>query len=134
MIVYDLKCEESGDRFEAWFGSSADFEDQLARGLVECPVCGSKRIAKAPMAPRLARRAGANVAVEALAREQAEMLRGSEWVGNQFAERARAMHLGDEEVRAIHGEATAAEAQNLVDEGVSLVPLLLPVLPPAQVN
>lgn len=50
MIVFDLHCT-SGHRFEGWFGSSADYENQLGRGLVECPHCGSAEVTKAPMAP-----------------------------------------------------------------------------------
>jgi hypothetical protein len=134
MIVFDLRCVDGGDRFEAWFGSSADFEDQLARGLVECPSCGSKEIVKAPMAPRLSAGDRVHGAVEAFVRLQSELLRGSEWVGPEFAERAMAMHVGDEEARGIHGQATATEARKLVDEGVPIAPLLLPVVPPRQVN
>jgi hypothetical protein len=50
MIVFDLRCEHD-HRFEAWFRSSSAFEDQAARGLVECPQCGSTLVGKAPMAP-----------------------------------------------------------------------------------
>lgn len=50
MIVFDLHCEK-GHRFEGWFGSSSDFEDQSARGLIECPECGVTKVSKAPMAP-----------------------------------------------------------------------------------
>ena len=51
MIVFDLHCLASGDRFEAWFRSNADFEQQLDQGQVQCPFCRSSRVAKAPMAP-----------------------------------------------------------------------------------
>ena len=50
MIVFDLHCEH-GHRFEGWFGSSSDYEDQLARGLLACPECGTTEVTKAPMAP-----------------------------------------------------------------------------------
>ena len=50
MIVFDLSCHD-GHRFEGWFGSSADYEDQRTRGLVACPFCGSGKVSKAPMAP-----------------------------------------------------------------------------------
>jgi hypothetical protein len=50
MIVFDLSCD-SGHRFEVWFGSSTDYEDQRARGLIACPHCGSATVGKAPMAP-----------------------------------------------------------------------------------
>ena len=41
MIVLDLHCSNE-HRFEGWFGSAAAFEEQLARALVSCPVCGSR--------------------------------------------------------------------------------------------
>jgi hypothetical protein len=62
------------------------------------------------------------------------MLKDSEWVGDRFAEEARSMHLGEAEARAVHGNATPAEAKSLIDEGVPVAPLPLPVLPPNQVN
>ena len=135
MIVFDLRCRDSGDVFEAWFRSSADYDDQSARGLVQCPACGSSRVAKAPMAPSVPAKSGHDVPPLAkLAALQASMLKDSEWVGDRFAEEARAIHVGESEPRAVHGNATAAEAKSLVDEGVPVAPLPLPVVPPNQVN
>ncbi len=56
MIVFDLQCAPLGHRFEGWFGSSQDFEDQRERGLMSCPACGSTEVAKAVMAPNLGRK------------------------------------------------------------------------------
>lgn len=135
MIVFDLRCDDSGDVFEAWFHSGADFETQSSRGLVECPVCGSTRVAKAPMAPSVPAKSSGDMAPLAqLAAVQAALLRGSEWVGDRFAQEARSMHLGETDPRPVHGNATAAEAKSLVDEGVPVAPLPLPVVPPNQVN
>jgi hypothetical protein len=133
MIVFDLRCEDSGDVFEAWFQSSADFEKQKKRGLVQCPACQSTRIAKAPMAPRVPAKS-ADSALARLAAAQAKALENSEWVGDRFAEEARAIHVGDSEPRPVHGHATPAEAKSLVDEGIPVAPLPLPVVPPNQVN
>ena len=133
MIVFDLQCQESGDRFEAWFRSSADYEEQRERGLVQCPMCQSNRVMKAPMAPRVLRKGSAPNLAQ-LAAFQAELLKGSDWVGDRFAEQARAMHLGEIEQRPVHGSATAAEAKSLIEEGIPVAPLPLPVTPPDQVN
>jgi hypothetical protein len=54
MIVFNLQCD-FGHRFEGWFASHASFEDQLRRGLVECPVCESRHIEKLLSAPRINR-------------------------------------------------------------------------------
>ena len=150
MIVFDLKCGQA-HVFEAWFGSSADYEDQRARGLVTCPICGDGEVGKAVMAPRL----GSGVVevfearvpvtttppapelkamLAALAQAQAKLLEKSEWVGPRFVKEARAMHHGDADTRQIHGQATLAEAAELAREGVELMPLPLPVTPPDQAH
>jgi hypothetical protein len=135
MIVFDLRCRDSGDVFEAWFQSSADYEEQKARGLVQCPVCQSAAIEKAPMAPRVpAKSPAVSLPLEQLAALQARILKDSEWVGDRFAEEARSIHLGEAEIRAVHGSATPAEAKSLIEEGVPVAPLPLPVVPPNQVN
>jgi hypothetical protein len=135
VIVFDLHCEDSGDVFEAWFRSGVDYEEQAARGLVECPACGSTRVAKAPMAPRVRATSVADASPLAqLAALQAAMLKDSEWVGDRFVAEARSMHLGETEPRPVHGSASRAEAESLVDEGVPVTPLPFPVVPPNQVN
>jgi len=136
VIVFDLHCASDGHVFEAWFRSGADFDDQSAKGLVQCPLCGSAEVVKAPMAPSVGRTndVAGPPAVEILAKLQSEILRNSEWVGDRFADEARAMHLGEAEPRAVHGQATAEQASSLVDEGVPIAPLPLPLVPPRQVN
>lgn len=137
MILFDLKCLDGGETFEGWFRSSSDFDEQSARDLVECPFCGSPRIAKAPMAPRVPRKVGSDRPDEPLARLaaiQSKLLQGSSWVGDRFAETARAMHDGKMERQAVHGEATLADARSLFEEGIPVLPLPLPVIPPSQVN
>ncbi len=55
MIRYALACDQAHD-FESWFPSGTAFEEQRARGLVECPVCGSGTVEKRLMAPAISRR------------------------------------------------------------------------------
>ncbi len=144
MIVFDLKCTRT-HVFEAWFGSSSDYEDQRARGLLCCPICGDADITKAVMAPNIpakGNRAPATAAaapdpkalMAALAQVQSKMLEGSQWVGLSFADKARAMHAGEESVAPIHGQASIAEAKALIEDGVPVAPLPLPVIPPEQCN
>ena len=138
MIVFDLQCLDGGELFEAWFGSNADFDEQAEQGLVRCPMCQSSRVAKAPMAPLVPRKgaghARAGEAIARLAIAQAKLLSNSEWVGERFAETARAMHFGEIAEGPVHGEATRDEAKALVEDGVPIAPLPLPVVPPTQVN
>src|SRR5690606_25479535 len=118
MIVYDLSCS-AGHRFEGWFGSSDDFTAQEARGLVSCPHCGSVDVTKAPMAPAVPKKGNqiaqptrqeaaqsvaggaippqVTVAMEKLAALQAQVLKDSTWVGEDFARQSRAMHYGERE-------------------------------------
>lgn len=163
MIVFDLQCS-IGHRFEGWFGSSPDYEDQRTRGLLACPQCGCDAVAKAPMAPAVPAKGNssnalatspaapataavnaeniANVpmppemrrALAAIAKVQAEALKTSTWVGDKFAEKSRAMHYGEEISAPIHGQASLAEAKALADEGVPVAPVLFPVAPPDEVN
>lgn len=142
MIVFDLRCG-AGHVFEAWFGSSAAFEEQRSAQLVSCPVCGNRDVAKAVMAPNVAAKGNrasppAPAAIKSMlaqiAADQAKALETSQWVGGAFAKRARAMHDGEETPAPIHGQATRDEAQALVEDGVPVAPLLVPVVPPEARN
>lgn len=135
MIHYDLKCA-NGDEFDAWFGSSADYDAQAAAGLIECPHCGSKHVEKAPMAPAVVtgRRKDAQkeraVAMAMAAKVREHVEKNFDYVGDKFADEARKMHVGDAEERAIWGEATPEQAEELAEEGVQVAPLP-PALAPA---
>jgi hypothetical protein len=69
-----------------------------------------------------------------LAERQAEALKTSRWVGDNFARDARAMHYGDKQVEAIHGQATPTQARELIEEGVDIAPVLFPVAPPEDIH
>jgi hypothetical protein len=133
MIVFDLHCLAGGETFEAWFRSNADYDEQCAAGMVRCPYCQSDNVGKAPMAPSVPRKS-ADAALAKVAALQAEMLKDSRWVGNEFTDTARAMHSGEIEPAQVHGSATLAEAKALADDGVPVAPLPLPVVPPTQLN
>lgn len=129
MILYELRCS-SDHAFEAWFRDSAAYDQQAADGEIVCPVCGGRDIGKAPMAPRLARRArdvepapsgaaGKSAKVRAALMELRRQVEAScEHVGDRFAEEARKIHYGETDHRNIYGEATDVEAREHVEEGV----------------
>ena len=147
MKVLDLHCAHTHS-FEGWFASEDDFQDQLARGLLECPVCGDNAIAKLPSAPRLNLSSGAepeqsravtppasqgDVASLPPAAMQAawlhmvrQVMAQTEDVGERFAEEARRIHYGEADERAIRGQATRAQTEELLDEGIAVVPLPVP--------
>ncbi len=155
MIRYALVCEK-GHAFESWFQDSAAYDKQAKRGLVNCPHCGSAKVEKAIMAPRLAGNRKGTAPVEAttaapapervqekapvaMISPQEQEFRGklkelrdhltknADHVGAKFPEDARKMHYGETEHRSIYGEASPEEAKALVEEGIEFHPL--PILP-----
>jgi hypothetical protein len=156
MIRYALRCERD-HTFESWFQSSAAYETQVKRKLIECPSCASTKVEKAIMAPRIvkgiagkkgraatppapavpetAAPAGSQSLMMAQERElraklkelRDHIVKNADNVGAQFPSEARKMHYGDIEHRPIFGEASAQEARELVEEGIEVAPL--PVLP-----
>ena len=130
MIVFDLRCG-AGHVFEAWFGSTADYDAQQARGLLACPVCDDTAIGKAAMAPAVPAKGNRGAAphsdppdekamLAALARLQADIEARCENVGERFPDEARAVHYGDAPARAIYGLATPADAAALAEEGIAV--------------
>jgi hypothetical protein len=140
MIRYALLCEHEHD-FEGWFGSSDDYDDQHARGLLECPVCSSRGVRKAVMAPAVAG-TKAQLGPDAPPSPTREMMMQAaqamrrhvedtfDYVGDGFAEEARAIHRGEGEERGIYGEASDQEVKALIEEGVPIAPL--PPKPPSK--
>ncbi len=148
VIVLNLCCNQD-HRFEGWFGSAKAFEEQLARGLVSCPVCSGTGIRRLPSAPYVqTRHAATSSAAEAAPAPAAavvpapaapaaptvatmmsllrKMARGAEDVGERLPEEARRIHYGEAEARTIRGAASRDEIGELLEEGI----LVMPVLPP----
>jgi len=149
MKVLDLLCAQD-HAFEGWFASEDDYQSQHARGLVQCPLCGSADIRKGLSAPRLnlrvwtdepAAKAAAPASqapahavggVDAKALHAAwlqmarQIMQQTEDVGGRFAAEARRMHYGEIEERGIRGQATVRETAELLEEGIPVLPLLVP--------
>jgi hypothetical protein len=134
MIKYALVCDQD-HTFEGWFGASADYDDQSERGLVDCPVCGSRTVRKQIMAPAVAgtkaQKAPATDApaqmqammMDAMSKVRAHVEANFDYMGDAFADEARAIHEGRSEERGIYGEATPGEVRSLVEDGVKIAPL-----------
>lgn len=148
MKVFDLACAHD-HRFEGWFASAEDFDDQLDRGLLECPVCGDRTVRKLPSAPRLNLSgatgptaapapaagtgplpAGAEPTPQQLQaawlRLARELAANTEDVGERFAEEARRIHYREAPERGIRGVATAEERGELADEGIEVFAFPMP--------
>ena len=145
MIRYALNCDQ-GHEFESWFPSSSAYDKQAKRGLLSCPQCGSGKIDKAIMAPRLSgtnretlpEAAAPKNPVAMLSPQEREirtklkelrdhLTKNADNVGQKFPEEARKMHYGEIEHRSIYGEASPEEAKGLAEEGIEFHPL--PILP-----
>ncbi len=72
--------------------------------------------------------------MRAMAAMQAEALKTSQWVGDRFAEESRAIHYGEREAATIHGQATRTQTEELLEEGIMIAPLLVPIAPPDEIN
>jgi len=146
MILYQFNCDRQHS-FEAWFKDGATADRQLKRKLLECPTCGSAKVAKALMAPRIGKSAdksgskeivpaspppapvaaeGAKAAMlppemrKALLEMRRQVESNCDYVGDKFADEARKIHEGESEARGIYGEATDAEHQELLEDGIEV--------------
>ncbi|HEY4406154.1 MAG TPA: DUF1178 family protein [Xanthobacteraceae bacterium] len=154
MIRYALVCAK-GHSFESWFQNSAAYDKQARQKLVSCPVCGTAKVEKEIMSPRLAgarkrdtgpartREAAADSANQStpvamvspqerelhkkLKELREHLTKNSDYVGPKFSEEARKMHYGEIDHRSIYGEASTDDARKLHEEGIEFHPL--PVLP-----
>ncbi len=145
MKVLDLRCAND-HRFEGWFGSDADLQSQQERGLLTCPVCGHNEVERLPSAPRLNLSSSRTEAAQkGAAAKTAEgeggvsatlqqlylkavrhVLANTEDVGERFAEEARRMHYNEAPERGIRGTTSREEALELAEEGIDVMPLLVP--------
>ena len=155
MIVFDLLCGE-GHRFEGWFGSAGDFASQRDRHLLSCPTCGSARVKRVPSATRANLGAPAPqpsaatqpdrpvktpdmdgkdpfaVAQMLYSRMLDELLTKSEDVGKEFPTEARKIFYKESPARAIRGQATNEQHDELIEEGIPVA--RLPVPPTDKLN
>jgi hypothetical protein len=147
MIVFDLLCG-AGHRFEGWFGSAGDFASQLDRKLLSCPACGSGQVSKVPSAtranlgavepkkpvktPEMEGKDPFAIAQMLYSKMLDELFAKSEDVGKEFPAEARKIFYEQAPARAIRGQATDEEHQELVDEGIPVA--RLPVPPADKLN
>lgn len=132
MIVLNLICRHQ-HRFEGWFASAEAFDDQRERKLLSCPICNSDEVSRLPSGPRVVSSSGGEHDAESMAAVQAQLLqaikaqvRASEDVGSRFPEEARKIHYNEVPARSIRGVASLEETRDLLDEGITVLPLPIP--------
>ena len=141
MINYTLKCDQN-HTFDSWFKSAEAFERLVKKSMVVCSECGSTKITKAIMAPSVStsrKKDNKPSELEKKSKLKNDILElkkkieaNSEYVGNNFANEARSMYLGETPERSIYGEAKTDDAKKLIDDGIPVMPL--PFLPAKKAN
>ena len=141
MINYTLKCDQN-HTFDSWFKSAEAFEMLVKKSMVVCSECGSTKITKAIMAPSVSTSSEKDNKLQKLEKKskhkndilelKKKIEANSEYVGNNFANEARSMYLGETPERSIYGEAKADDAKKLIDDGIPVMPL--PFLPAKKAN
>ena len=143
MVIYDLTCENEHS-FEGWFSGPENYQEQLSRNEIACPVCNSTAITKLPhtCAVHMKKEAAPAPAAqrskpemptpeqfrEALIRVHHYVQNNFEDVGPRFAREARRIHEGEVGERPIHGTATPEERESLDDDGIPYMTLPKPEL------
>ena len=130
MIKYNLKCE-SNHNFDAWFSDSSNFDEQNKKNLIFCPKCNSTKIEKNIMAPNIGSKKQSYTNALKTEKNYEKIIKNIrkhveknfEYVGNKFADEARAIHYGEKEEREIYGETSVEEAVDLIEEGVNVSPI-----------
>ena len=130
MIRYALICGDCEHEFEAWFASSTAFDAQAKKRLVTCPECAGAKVMKQIMAPSVkspkkaaARSEAEKLAADFAAKARDHVEKNFDYVGDSFADEARAMYYGETEDRPIWGATTREESAALLEEGVPAAPL-----------
>lgn len=140
MISYSLKCDND-HTFDSWFASADAFDKLSGADMVTCNICGSTKVQKAIMAPRVSTGKAAETTplmapddhtARAIQEMRKKIEANSDYVGKNFAAEARKMHLGDAPERSIYGEAKPEEAKSLIEDGINVVPL--PFMPNRKTN
>ena len=130
MIKYNLKCKNNHN-FDAWFSDSSNFEEQNKNNLIFCPKCNSTKIEKNIMAPNIGSKKQSYTNALKTEKNYEKIIKNVrkhveknfEYVGDKFADEARAIHYGEKEEREIYGETSVEEAVDLIEEGVNVSPI-----------
>jgi hypothetical protein len=144
VVVYNLSCDNAHE-FEGWFASTEAFQHQHEGGRLSCPVCGSSAVAKLPSAPyvnvartEVPKETAVTGSPDFMAKLRARIvefaLKHTEDVGERFPEEAREIHYGEAPERAIRGQASREEVEELRDEGIEVVALSMAPVPPEQLH
>ena len=129
MIVFNLNCYDCSSSFEGWFENTKDYNKQIKQGLVCCPTCNSTQIKKGLMAPNLAKKSNTkiskiNKSIASNVKKLKKIIEKEfDYVGDKFTEEAKRIKYGESKERAIYGEASIEQTQELIEEDIDVLPL-----------
>ena len=139
MIVFNLICITCSSQFEGCFDTSADFEKQKRKKIINCPACNSPSIKKSLMSPNLSTKTNTKkdvklkkTMVNNIKKYKKIIEKNFDYVGESFTEEAKKMKYNEIEERPIYGEVTLEQTKELVEEEISIVPL--PWTPTKKIN
>ena len=129
MIKYELICKQCNITFDSWFAASKEYDKLKKKKLLNCYSCGSLRVEKNLMAPKLIQK----LDHEKTEKEQLKYKKikkkiteyqnfiktNFEYVGDNFAYEARLIHYKDKiKKKGVYGTATKKDLKELKEEGI----------------
>ena len=128
MIKYSLICKQCNVTFESWFSSSKEFENLKRKKLINCYSCNSLNVDKGLMAPRINKKNynkdnkklnRYKIIKKTIVEYQNFIKKNFEYVGENFAYEARAIHYNDKKSeKGIYGTVSKKDLEELSEEGI----------------
>ena len=130
MIKYNLQCKKCNFIFDSWFASSKEFDKLKKKILINCHNCGSFRVEKNLMAPKLINKTinfkneKKNIRkyqdIKKTINEYQKFIKSNfDYVGENFAYEARSIHYNNKKRdKGIYGTASKQDIKELKEEGI----------------
>ena len=130
MIKYNLRCNKCKLTFDSWFASSKEFDKLKKKKLVNCHICGSLKVDKNLMAPKLMNKSGSQIEesknnikynkIKKTINEYQKFIKSNfDYVGENFAYEARSIHYNHKKRnKGIYGKASKKDLKELKEEGI----------------
>ncbi len=130
MIKYKLNCQNCNLSFDSWFASSNEYEKLKKKKYLSCHHCGSKKVGKTLMAPKLINKCNLDTSnqyifkpnqIDKKIREYQKFIKKNfKYVGKNFAYEARSINYNNKKKeKGIYGIASNQEIKELKEEGIS---------------
>jgi len=130
MIKYNLLCKKCELTFDSWFASSKEYDNLKRKKLINCHSCGSLKVEKNLMAPKLIGKNFSNKnekkdlkkykRIKKKISEYQKFIKNNfDYVGENFAYEARSIHYNNKKKnKGIYGTASRQDLKELKEEGI----------------